>query len=228
MHDDLWTAVDQFAAGLLHGRDEALDAALRASDEAGLPAIHVSPCHGKMLHLLARVVQARRILEIGTLGGYSAIWLGRALPPDGRLITLEADPRHAKVARANLARAGLDRLVEVRLGRALETLPLLAAEGAGPIDLTFIDADKEHIADYFEWAVRLSRPGSPILVDNVVREGAVLDGESADSAVQGVRRFLEQASRDRRISATVIQTVGVKKYDGFALAVVGQRAETPP
>lgn len=221
MHDRIWTAVDEFAAGLFLGHDEVLESTLRASADAGLPAIQVSPCHGMMLCLIAKAVGAQRILEIGTLGGYSAICLGRGLPPGGRLITLEADPRHAKVARANLARAGLEGVVEVRIGRALQTLPQLATENAGPFDLTFIDADKEHIAEYFDWAVRLSRPGSMILVDNVVREGALLEAQSIDPAVRGVRRFLEQAARDTRISATVIQTVGVKKYDGFAMAVVG-------
>jgi len=228
MTHDQWTAVDEFIARRLHERDEALDAALAASAEAGLPAIQVSPCHGKMLHLLARAMGARRILEIGTLGGYSTIWLARALPTGGRLISLEANPKHAEVARANIARAGLAGAVEVRLGRALDTLPQLAAEQAGPFDLFFIDADKEHIAEYFDWAIRLGRPGSLILVDNVVREGAVLDAESADTAVQGVRRFIERLGRDQRVSATVVQTVGVKKYDGFALAVItAATARTP-
>lgn len=221
MAEQLWIDVDRYAVGHLHESDPALEEVLSRSDAAGLPAIHVSPCHGKMLHLLARAMGASRILEIGTLGAYSTIWLARALPPGGRVITLEANPRHAEIARGNIALAGLESVVEIRLGRALDTLPRLEGEQAGPFDLFFIDADKEHIADYFDWAVRLSRPGSLILVDNVVREGEVLDGESDDPAVQGVRRFIERAGRDSRVSATVIQTVGVKKYDGFAMAVVG-------
>ncbi len=221
MTEQLWVHVDHYACEHLHEHDAVLEEVVARSAAAGLPPIHVSACHGKMLHLLARAMGASRILEIGTLGGYSTIWLGRALPTGGRLISLEASPRHAGIARSNLALAGLESVVEVRVGRALETLPRLASEKAGPFDLFFIDADKEHIADYFDWSVRLARPGSLIVVDNVVREGAVLDGESDDPAVQGVRRFIEHAGRNRRVSATVIQTVGAKKHDGFALAVVG-------
>ncbi len=221
MNDEIWTAVDEYTTDHLHESDPVLDAALEASAVAGLPAIQVSACIGKMLYLMARAMGASRILEIGTLGGYSAIWLGRALLRGGRLISLEASPRHAQIARANVQRAGLGASVEVRVGKALETLPILAAEMAGPFDFFFIDADKEHIPEYVDWAIRLGRPGSMIIVDNVVREGAVLAADSDDKAVQGVRRFLEQASRDPRISATVIQTVGCKKYDGFAMVVVG-------
>jgi predicted O-methyltransferase YrrM len=196
--------------------DAALDAALEASDAAGLPRISVSPAHGKLLWTFARLLNARRILEIGTLGGYSTIWLARGLARDGRLITLEALEKHAKVARANIERAGLSSVVEVRVGQALATLPSLA----GPFDLTFIDADKQNNADYFSWALKLSRPGGLIVVDNVVREGAVIDARSRDAAVQGVRRLNELIAKERRVAATAIQTVGIKGYDGFAVALV--------
>jgi predicted O-methyltransferase YrrM len=198
--------------------DAALDAALEASDAAGLPRISVSPAHGKLLWTFARLLNARRILEIGTLGGYSTLWLARGLARDGRLITLEALEKHAKVARANIERAGLSSVVEVRVGQALATLPSLA----GPFDLTFIDADKRNNADYFSWALKLSRPGGLIVVDNVVREGAVIDARSRDAAVQGVRRLNELIAKERRVAATAIQTVGIKGYDGFAVALVLQ------
>jgi len=220
MSQRTWTAVDEYLDGLLVGQDEALEAALQASREAGLPPINVSPTQGKLLNLLARAIGARAILEVGTLGGYSTIWMARALPPDGRLVTLEIDDRHAEVARANLARAGLAQRVEVRLGRALDSLQRLADEGAGPFGLVFIDADKPNISEYFDWAVRLTRPGSLIVVDNVVRDGAVIDARSRDASVQGVRRLNELMSSEPRVSATVIQTVGAKGYDGFALALV--------
>src|SRR6516165_4797571 len=187
MTQEQWTAVDRYLTDLLVPPDPALDAALQASAAAGLPPIHVSPNQGKLLQLLARVQGARSILEIGTLGGYSTIWLARALPAGGRLLTLEADPRHAAVARANLARAGVADVVELRPGPAQETLPQLAAEGRGPFDLIFIDADKPSYPDYLAWALRLSRRGSLIIADNVVRNGAVIDPASADSRVQGVR-----------------------------------------
>ena len=220
MSENLWTAVDQYISGLLVPPDAALDAALRDSEAAGLPAINVSPPHGKFLQLLARVVGARTILEIGTLGGYSTIWLARALPAGGHLITLEAEPKHAEIARANIARAGLAGVVEVRLGPAIETLPQLVAERRGPFDFIFIDADKPGYSDYFAWALRLSRRGSLIVADNVIRKGAVADALSADAMVQGVRRFNEVLAAEPRVSATVIQTVGVKGYDGFAIALV--------
>jgi predicted O-methyltransferase YrrM len=220
MSQQIWTAVDRYLGDLLIGSDAALEAALRASTEAGLPAINVAPTQGKLLHLLARIRGARAILEIGTLGGYSTIWMARALPADGRLVTLEIDPKHAEVARANIARAGLAQRVEVRLGRALDALPKLAAEGAGPFDLIFIDADKANIPAYFKWALQLSRPGSLIVVDNVVREGAVIEADSLDASVQGVRRLNELMAAESRVSANTIQTVGVKGYDGFALALV--------
>ncbi|HEY6990672.1 MAG TPA: O-methyltransferase [Bryobacteraceae bacterium] len=220
MNQDQWKAVDNYLAGLLVPPDTALDAALEASTTAGLPPINVSPTHGKLLHLLAKMQRARRILEIGTLGGYSTIWLARALPADGRLITLEADSKHADVARANIARAGLEGIVELRLGKALDTLPQIAAGKNGPFDLIFIDADKQNIPRYFDWALRLSRSGTLIVVDNVVRGGAVVDPATEDTNVQGVRQFLDIVAREPRVSATAIQTVGLKGYDGFALALV--------
>jgi predicted O-methyltransferase YrrM len=218
--NDQWTAVDRYITDLLVPPDPALDAALQASAAAGLPAINVAPNQGKFLMLLAQIQGARNILEVGTLGAYSTIWLARALPADGHLITLEADPKHAEVARSNIARAGLAQVVELRLGPALETLPRLAAEGAGPFDLIFIDADKPGYPDYFRWALNLSRRGSVIIADNVVRDGAVIDPASDDPRVQGMRRFNELLAAEPRVSATEIQTVGSKGYDGFALALV--------
>ena len=219
-----WIAVDEYFTGAFIDIDDALHAALTASDAAGLPAIAVSPAQGKLLNLLATLMNARRILEIGTLAGYSTIWLARALPPDGRLVTLESEPRHAEVARANIAKAGLAELVDVRVGAALDTLPQLAQElSAGrtePFDLVFIDADKEHNADYFTASVGLTRPGGVIIVDNVVRGGAVLDAGSDNSAIQGTRRCIEAISTEPSVTATAIQTVGAKGYDGFAIAIV--------
>jgi predicted O-methyltransferase YrrM len=220
MNQETWTAVDRYLADLFVPSDSALDAALEASAAAGLPAINVSPNQGKLLQLLARMQGARNILEIGTLGGYSTIWLARALPAGGRLITLEFEPKHAEVARASLVRAGLAGVVELRVGRALDTLPQLAAEGRGPFDLIFIDADKENYADYFVWALKLARRGTLIIADNVVRKGAVTDAGSSDPLVQGVRRFHDLLAAEKRVSATVFQTVGTKGYDGFAIALV--------
>ncbi len=226
MPQELWSAVDRYITDLFVPPDAALSAALQASEAAGLPAINVSPPQGKLLQLLARAMGARSILEIGTLGGYSTIWLARALPAGGRLITLEADPKHAEIAQANIARAGLTGTVELRLGRAVETLPQLAAEGRGPFDLIFIDADKPSYAEYFTWALKLSRRGTLIIGDNVIRKGAVIDPSSPPSSsnddprVPGVRRFNELVAAERRVSATVIQTVGAKGYDGFTLALV--------
>jgi predicted O-methyltransferase YrrM len=214
---DTWSAVDRFVVDTLSDSDPVLDAAQRAADTAGLPAISVSAAQGKFLHLLARIRGARRILEIGTLAGYSTIWLARALPPGGQLITLEYDPRHADVARANIARAGLADRVEVRVGRAIEALPGLVVDE--PFDLIFIDADKPSTADYFRWALKLSRPGTVIVVDNVVRDGRLVDA-NGDGDVQGMRRFLEAAAHEARVEGTVLQTVGVKGYDGFALLLV--------
>ena len=213
---DLWEKVDRYIADKLVPEDDVLEAALRSSDEAGLPAISVSPTHGKMLWIFARLVNAKRILEVGTLGGYSAIWMARALPPEGRLVSLEAVAKHAQVARKNIARAGLAQQVEVRVGKALDTLPTLQ----GPFDLSFIDADKQSNAEYFSWALKLSRPGSLIVVDNVVRDGKVIDAGSRDASVQGVRRLNDLLAREKRVSASALQTVGVKGYDGFAVALV--------
>ncbi len=220
MTQEQWTAVDHYITELLVPPDSALDAALQASAAANLPPHNVSPNQGKLLLLLAQVQGARTILEIGTLGGYSTIWLARALHAGGRLVTLEADPRHAEVARANIARADLSDIVELRIGQALDTLPQLAAEGCGPFDLIFIDADKQNNPSYFAWALKLSRSGSLIVVDNVVRNGAVVDAKSDDPSVQGVRRFNELLAAEPRVSATAIQTVGSKGYDGFVIALV--------
>jgi predicted O-methyltransferase YrrM len=193
---------------------------LEASTAAGLPSIAVTPSQGKLLHLLAHSISARNILEIGTLGAYSTIWLARALPAAGRLITLEASPKHAAVASGNIDRAGLSDKVELREGPALETLPELAAEGLAPFDFIFIDADKENIASYFQWALRLAHPGSLILIDNVVRDGEVADPKSSDPCVQGVRKFNDLLAKESHVLATTIQTVGAKGYDGFTLALV--------
>ena len=217
---DRWTAVDRYLADRLLKPDAALDAALEASAAAGLPAHGVSPTQGRLLELLARTQGARTVLEIGTLGGYSTIWLGRALPPDGRLVTLEANPHYAEVARANIARAGLAAAVELHVGLAETTLAQLAADGDGPFDLIFIDADKAGNAQYLTWALALSRAGTLIVADNVIRGGAVADPASEDPSVVGVRRFFDLLATHGRVSATAIQTVGEKGYDGFALAVV--------
>ncbi len=217
MVDDLSVQVDEYLSGLLVPPDAMLDAAVRAGIDAGMPQIQVSPVQGKLLHLLAQIHGARRILEIGTLAGYSTIWLARALPPDGRLISLELDPRHAEVARANLRRAGLDSIVEVRVGPAVDLLSGLAAEAGEPFDFVFVDADKEHNAEYVAGALRLSRPGTVIVVDNVVRHGAVIDATSSDPSILGTRRMFELIARERRLDATAMQTVGVKGHDGFAI-----------
>ncbi|HTV74020.1 MAG TPA: O-methyltransferase [Candidatus Acidoferrales bacterium] len=220
MSVDRWTAVDSYFTDLLAPPDPALEAALASSAAAGLPPINVSPNQGKLLYLLARLQRSRRILEIGTLGGYSTIWLARALPHDGRLITLEANPTHAAVARENIARAGLAPIVEVRLGQAGDTLAQLVAQGEEPFDFVFIDADKPGYPAYFEWSMKLVRPGSVIIADNVVRDGKVIDGTSGDQLVQGVRRFNELVAAEPRADATALQTVGSKGYDGFAIVLV--------
>jgi predicted O-methyltransferase YrrM len=220
MNEKLWTAVDDYITGMLLPADAVLEAAHEASQAAGLPPIAVTPAQGKFLHLLARLQGARRILEIGTLGAYSTIWLGRALPAGGKLVTLESDPKHARVARENISRAGLDRIVELRLGPALEMLPQIAAERAGSFDFIFIDADKQNIPKYFEFSCQLSRLGSLIIVDNVVRDGRVIDAKSHDPDIQGVRRFNQLLSRKQGICATALQTVGAKGYDGFAIVLV--------
>lgn len=217
---DLWTSVDNYLCETMIPPDPALDAALQSSAAAGLPSIHVAPNQGKLLHLLARLQGARNILEIGTLGGYSTIWLTRALPRGGRLVTLEADSRHAEVARGNLDRAGLSSVVELRLGRALDSLPKLEQDGKGPFDFIFIDADKPSLPEYLQWALKLSRPGTVIFIDNVVREGGVVEASSEDPAIQGVRRMNELIAAEPRLAATCLQTVGSKGYDGFTLAIV--------
>jgi predicted O-methyltransferase YrrM len=218
----LWTAVDRYISERLLAPDPALDAALAESASAGLPAIAVSPNQGKFLYLLARIHGARSILELGTLGGFSTIWLARALPADGRLLTLEVNPKYAEVARENIARAGFADLVELRVGPALEALEQLAGENTGPFDLIFIDADKQTIPEYFQWALRLSRRGSVIVTDNVVRDGSLLDATNEDPRVLGTRRFHELLAGEPRVSATTIQTVGLKGYDGFTVALVDE------
>jgi predicted O-methyltransferase YrrM len=217
---ETWTAVDDYVAGLLAPHDEALGAALRASEDAGLPAIQVSPAQGKLLYLLAKSIGAKQILEFGTLGGYSTIWLGRALPAAGRLITLESEPLNAEVAGRNIDGAGLGDLVDLRVGPALDQLSQLEAEGVGPFDLTFIDADKIHTPDYFAWALDHSRPGSLIVSDNVVRFGGLADPDSDDPSIPAQRRLHEMLAAEPKVEATTIQTVGAKGYDGFALALV--------
>jgi len=218
MSSDTWTAVDDYIAGVFVPPDPALDGAQVAAAAAGLPAIAVSVPHGKFLHILALIRGARRILEIGTLGGYSTIWLARALPPGGRLVSLEFDPKHAGVARANLSAAGLDDRVEVLVGRALDTLPTLPANE--PFDLVFIDADKPSTPDYVRWGLKLTRPGSIIVIDNVVRNGDVLDATGANESAAAMRQAMAVLAAEPRVTATVIQTVGSKGYDGFAIALV--------
>jgi predicted O-methyltransferase YrrM len=219
MSDD-WRDVDAYLAGKLLGDDPVLDAALEANKAGGLPAIDVSPVQGKLLHLLARAAGARRILEVGTLGGYSTIWLARAVPEEGRVVTLEIDPHHVAVARANLDRAGVGARVEIRVGPAIETLAALRAAGEAPFDLVFIDADKQNNAAYVRAAIALARPGALIIVDNVVREGRVLDPQSGDPNVEGTRRLFDMLVNEPRLDATAIQTVGVKKWDGLVVALV--------
>jgi predicted O-methyltransferase YrrM len=220
MGQEIWEAVDKFLDKMMIPHDSALEDALAAAAAAKLPAIQVSSVQGKFLHLLARILGARNILEIGTLGGYSTIWMARALPEGGRIITLEADPKHADVAKKNFARAGVESKVELRLGKALDTLPQVAADGLGPFDLFFIDANKSNMPEYFEWSLKLARKGSVIIADNVVREGAILDANSKDADIQGIRRFLEMVGKEKRVSGTALQTVSTKNYDGFAVVLV--------
>lgn len=220
MSEEVWTEAENYVDGLLIPPDPVLEAAVAASEAAGLPEIAVTPSQGKMLYLLARMLRAERILELGTLGGYSTIWLARAVPHDGVVVTIEAEKHHCDVARANVARADLASRVEFREGKALDVLPELAAEGLEPFDLVFIDADKENIAVYFQWALRLTRVGAAIIVDNVIREGKVTDPDTDDPMAQGVRKFLEALATEPRVTATTIQTVGSKGYDGFTLAMV--------
>ncbi len=220
MSEQTWTAVDDYFNAALLPQDAVLDGARALSEAEGLPDIAVAPNQGRLLNLIARIHGARRILEVGTLGGYSTIWLARALPEDGALISLELDPHHAEVARANLKSAGLAEKAQVRVGRAVDSLAALAEERPEPFDLVFIDADKPSNADYLEWALRFSRPGTVIVVDNVVRNGKVADPNSQDASVQGVRRLVDVIAAEPRLTATAIQTTGVKGYDGFLLALV--------
>ena len=220
MTQERWTQVDRYLTDLLIPEDAVLEETLRRSEEAGLPAIQVSPNQGKMLALIARAQGARTVLEIGTLGGYSTIWLARGLPPGGRLVTLELSSQHAEVARSNFERAGLDDVIDLRVGRASETLAGLVAEDREPFDFIFIDADKPSTTDYFRQALALSRLGTLIVVDNVVRGGEVVDPESNDVNVRGIRRFFEEASAEPRVDTTAIQTVGSKGYDGLSFALV--------
>jgi predicted O-methyltransferase YrrM len=222
MNPETWSAVDRYVDETFALTDPVLAAAVAESEAAGLPAIQVSAPQGRLLNLLLRAMGARRVLEIGTLGGYSAIWMARALPADGRLVSLELDAKHAEVARRNLARAGLERIAEVRLGRALDSLTALAAERGPAFDLAFIDADKPTMPEYLEWSVKLVRAGGLIIADNVVRDGHVIDAASGDPSVQGVRRMHEAIAANPRLTATAIQTVGSKGYDGFTLIRVGE------
>jgi predicted O-methyltransferase YrrM len=220
MNRELWTRVDRYIESTLLPADPILENALLAAEAAAVPEINVSAAQGMLLHLLARMVNARKILEIGTLAGYSTIWMARALPVDGRLVTLEIEPRYAQVARKNLESAGLESRVDILVGAAIDTLPRLQAERAGPFDFFFIDADKTSNPQYFQWALKLSRPGSVIVIDNVIRNGAVIEADSKDPSVRGVRELNEMLAAERRVTATEIQTVGSKGYDGFALVYV--------
>lgn len=215
-----WSAVARYITEKLVPADPILTAILERNEAAGLPPHDVSPAQGKFLHLLARMICARRVLEIGTLGGYSTVWLARAVGPGGRIVTLEYDPRHAEIARANIDAAGMSGLVDLRIGAALDLLPMVEADNIGPFDLVFIDADKPNNPAYLDWALRLARPGTVVVGDNVVRDGAVIDPGSADPRVQGVRTFFDRLAGDPRVSATALQTVGSKGWDGFAIALV--------
>jgi caffeoyl-CoA O-methyltransferase len=220
MNKELFESVDQYINNLLVEEDEALLATEVSIKEFNIPQISVSPNQGKFLHVLAKLCNAKKILEIGTLAGYSTIWLARALPKDGRLITLEFDMKHADVAHKNIIRAGLDTIVDIRIGKALDTLPQIEAESIGPFDMIFIDADKSPYTEYFHWSLRLSRPGTLIVADNVIREGKVLDPDTTDEMVKGVQRFNDALARNTFVTATIIQTVGTKEHDGMAIAVV--------
>ncbi len=221
MSREQWAAVDAYLVEKLVAHDPALLAALEESALAGLPPIAVSPMQGKLLHLYVRLLRATRVLEIGTLGGYSTIWMARGLAPGGRIITLEYEPTHAEVARRNFQRAGVSDIIDVRVGRAIDSLPKLQQEADDPFDLVFVDADKASIPEYFEWSLKLTAPGSVIIVDNVIRDGAIIDLESTDPNIIGIRRFNEMVAAESRVSATAIQTVGLKGYDGFAFLLVG-------
>jgi len=218
--NELWATVDRYINETVARNDEVLDAAVKANADAGLPNIDVTASQGKFLHLLALVKGAKRVLEIGTLGGYSTIWLARALPRGGRVVTLEYEPKHAEVARKNLKRAGFSKKVEIRVGAAADSLARLEEEGVRPFDLIFIDADKQNNAVYLDWALKLAKPGTVIVVDNVVREGALADGASTDPAIVGTRAMFDRMANEPRLVATAVQTVGSKGYDGFAIALV--------
>jgi caffeoyl-CoA O-methyltransferase len=220
MTKELFESVDQYINDLLVEEDDALLATEVSIKESGIPQISISPNQGKFLQILAKLCNAKKILEVGTLAGYSTIWLARALPKDGRLITLEFDPKHADVAQKNITRAGLDAIVEIRIGKALDTLPQIETEGIGPFDMIFIDADKSPYTEYFQWALRLSRKGTLIVADNVIREGKVLDPNSTDEMVKGVQRFNNVLAKNKDVTATIIQTVGAKEHDGMAIAIV--------
>lgn len=220
MNNQIFESVDHYISDLLAHEDEALIAATKSLNEAGMPAISVSPNQGKFLQLLALLCNAKNILELGTLAGYSTIWMARALPKDGRLITLESEPIHAEVAQKNIERAGLAAQVQVRTGKAIDVLPQLVNEGAGPFDMIFIDADKPPYSEYFQWALRLSRPGTLIVADNVIRDGKVLDENNSEPAVKGAQRFNTMLGANTAVTATILQMVGVKEYDGMALAIV--------
>lgn len=220
MDKELFGTVDHYINHLLVDEDDALKATEASITEANIPSISISANQGKFLHLLAKLCHAKKILEIGTLAGYSTIWLARALPPGGRLITLEFDPKHADVAHKNIIRASLDSIVDIRIGKALDTLPKIETEGIAPFDMIFIDADKPPYTEYFQWALRLSRPGTLIVADNVIREGKVLDVNSTDEMVQGVQRFNNMLAKNSAVTATIIQTIGEKDHDGMAIAVV--------
>ena len=220
MSQELWTSVDNYLGEVLVRQDRHLDDAVAASDAAGLPSIQVSPPQGKLLEILIQMMGAKTILEVGTLGGYSTIWMARSLPADGRVVTIEIDPKHARVAQENFSRAGLAEKIDLRTGNAREILPAMIEEGAGPFDFAFIDADKASNPDYFGWALEMSRPGSVIIVDNVIRDGHVVEADSEDESVKGVRRLNEVMGGDPRVSVTALQTVGIKGYDGFSVAIV--------
>lgn len=220
MTQELWTAVDDYIESSMGLSDGTMTGTIAANAEGGLPSIDVTASQGKLLHLLVRLMGAKRVLEIGTLGGYSTIWLARALPADGHVITLEFDPKHAAVARHNVERAGFASVVDIRVGKALDSLSVIQEEGVEPFDMIFIDADKTNNPSYFEWALRLSRRGSLIIVDNVVREGGLADDASDDPAILASRAVIEMMGSDPRVEATVMQTVGKKGYDGFAIALV--------
>jgi len=220
MNNDIFSSVDDYIAGLLNPADEALTKTEASIENENIPPISVSPNQGKFLHVLAKLCQAKKILEIGTLGGYSTIWMARALPKDGRLITLELDQHHATVAARNINNAGLGNIVDIRVGKALDLLPAIEAENAGPFDMIFIDADKPPYTEYFQWALKLSRPGTLIVADNVIRDGKVLDPENTEPMVKGAQRFNQALSANTAVTATIIQTVGAKEHDGMALAVV--------